>query len=190
LLSIAVLGSSRAGEDSRDYQQALVVGREIARRGGRVVCGGDGGVMEAVCRGAAEAGGANLGVLLGTGEPNRWVSEVIREADLAGRLRRLRDESSSAIFLPRGLGTMLEIAWMAESITKAYVAPRPLVFLGLFWRRTVALAVAQAAGPGAKALTASIRFVSTPEDAVATVFEPLGGRGTARSPAEITRTNS
>lgn len=130
------------------------------------MCGGYGGVMEAACRGASEAGGTSLGVLLQDGEPNRWVSEVVREPDLAGRLRRLRDESSAAIFLPRGLGTMLEIAWMAESVAKRHVPARPLVFLGPFWRRVVARAVGEAVGPGAPALAGSIHFVSTPESAV------------------------
>jgi len=169
-LSIAVLGSSRTAEDSPDYRDALTIGREIARRGGRVVCGGGGGVMEAVCRGAAETGRRSLGILVGSGEPNRWVSEVVREPDLGRRLQRLTDESSAAIFLPRGLGTMLEIAWMAESVTKALAPPRPLVFLGPFWRRKVALAVAEAAGPGAEALAKSVRFTSTPEEAVAEAY--------------------
>jgi hypothetical protein len=53
---------------------------------------------------------------------------------------------------------------------KARVAPRPLVFLGVFWRRTVALAVTEAAGSGAEALAESIRFTSTPEDAVAAAY--------------------
>jgi uncharacterized protein (TIGR00725 family) len=170
LLSVAVLGSSRALPDSPDYQNALRIGQEIARRGARVVCGGYGGVMEAACRGAAEAGGRSLGVLLEDGEPNRWVSEVVRESDLSGRLRRLRDESSAAIFLPRGLGTLLEIAWMAESVAKEHVPARPLVFLGPFWRRVVARAVAEAVGPGASALADSIRFVSTAEAAVDGAF--------------------
>lgn len=165
-VSIAVLGSSRAGPDGPDYQNALAIGREIARRGGRVVCGGYGGVMEAVCRGASEANGTSLGVLLEDGEPNRWVSEAVRVPDLGARLRRLSDESSAAIFLPRGLGTLLEITWMAESIAKGHVSPRPLVFLGLFWRRTVALALAEAVGPGATSLGGSIRFVALAEDAV------------------------
>lgn len=169
-LSIAVLGSSRAAEGSPDYENAVAIGREIARRGGRVVCGGTAGVMEGVCRGAAQAGGRSLGILLGAGEPNQWVSEVIREADLGSRLSRLTGESAAAIFLPRGLGTMLEIAWMAESVTKALATPRPLVFLGLFWRRTVALAVTEAAGPGAPALAESVRFCSTPGDAVAEAY--------------------
>jgi uncharacterized protein (TIGR00725 family) len=170
VFSIAVLGSSRAAEDSPDYRHALEIGREIARRGGRVVCGGYGGVMEAASRGAAEAGGAVLGVLFSGGEPNRWVSEISRETDLAARLRRLRDESSAAIFLPKGLGTMLEIAWMAESIAKAHIPPRALVFLGTFWRRTVALAVSEAAGSGAEKLASSIHFVSTAEEAVARAY--------------------
>jgi hypothetical protein len=169
-LSIAVLGSSRTSEDSPDYQHALAIGREIARRGGRVVCGGGGGVMEAVCRGAAEAGGRSLGILVGSGEPNPWVSEVVRELDLGRRLQRLAGASAAAIFLPRGLGTLLEIAWLAESVTKALAPPRPLVFLGPFWRRKVALAVAEAAGPGAQALAESVRFTSTPEEAVAEAY--------------------
>ena len=41
------------------------VGREIARRGAVLVCGGLGGVMEAAARGAFEAGGEVVGVLPG-----------------------------------------------------------------------------------------------------------------------------
>ena len=173
MLSIAVLGSSRTAVDHPDYEKAFQLGVLIARRGGRVVCGGYGGVMEAVSRGAADAGGRVLGVLLSEGDPNPWVSDAVREADLSGRLRRLRDESSAAIFLPRGLGTLLEIGWMSESIAKALVPPRPLVFLGTFWRRAAALAVDGAAGPGAEALGRSICFVRTPEEAVATTFSRI-----------------
>jgi predicted Rossmann-fold nucleotide-binding protein len=126
--------------------------------------------MEAVCRGASEGGGSSLGVVLGSDEPNRWVSTVVREGDLSARLRRLRDETSAAIFLPRGLGTFLEMTWMAESIAKGHVPARPLVFLGLFWRRAAALAVAEAVGPGASGLAGSIRFVAGPLEAVEAAF--------------------
>jgi uncharacterized protein (TIGR00725 family) len=170
VFSIAVLGSSRAVQGSPDYERAVEIGREIARRGGRVVCGGSGGIMEAACRGAAEAGGTSLGVLFPGGEPNHFVSEAVRENDLGARLRRLTDESSAAIFLPRGLGTLLEIAWMAESIAKGRIEPRPLVFPGVFWRRTVELAITEAVGPGAEMLARSIHFVSTAEEAVARAY--------------------
>lgn len=168
--SVAVFGSSLAAEDSPDYTNAVAVGRGIAERGGRIVCGGGGGVMEGVCRGAAEAGGKSLGVVIGDAAPNRWVTAVVREADLAARLRRLRDESESAIFLPRGLGTMLELAWMVESIVKGEIAPRPLVFLGFFWRRTVALALFEAVGSGAGALAEKFQFTSGPDEAVAAAY--------------------
>ena len=44
---------------------AEAVGREIARRGAVLVCGGLGGVMEAAAKGATEAGGVVLGLLPG-----------------------------------------------------------------------------------------------------------------------------
>jgi len=124
--------------------------------------------MEAACRGASEAGGQSLGVLLaGRGEGNQWVSESVREPDLPARLRRLRDESNAWLFLPRGLGTMLEIVWIAESVVKGDVAPRPFVLLGDFWRPTVETALAEASNPsGAMALRNCIRFATTAPEAV------------------------
>jgi uncharacterized protein (TIGR00730 family) len=170
--SISVFGSSLPAEGSAAYQQAQELGSEIARRGGRVVCGGYGGVMEAACRGAAEAGGASVGVILqGRGAPNRWVTESIAEADLPERLRRLRDLADAWIFLPHGLGTMLELVWIAESVVKGDARPRPFVLLGDFWRLTLETALAEASSSShTAALRASIRFAATPAEAVAAVF--------------------
>lgn len=55
------------------------VGRELARRGVTVVCGGLDGVMEAVCRGAKTEGGVTLGILPGNDptEANPWVDYPI-----------------------------------------------------------------------------------------------------------------
>lgn len=41
------------------------VGREIARQGAILVCGGLGGVMEAACKGASSEGGLTIGILPG-----------------------------------------------------------------------------------------------------------------------------
>ncbi|MBF0516018.1 MAG: TIGR00725 family protein [Nitrospirae bacterium] len=43
--------------------QAQLTGRLIAQKGGLLVCGGLGGVMEAACKGAKEAGGLTVGIL-------------------------------------------------------------------------------------------------------------------------------
>jgi len=60
---IAVIGG---GEPSpTEARQAEEVGRELARRGAIVVCGGLGGVMEAACRGASAGGGLTIGILPG-----------------------------------------------------------------------------------------------------------------------------
>ena len=60
---IAVIG---AGRCSREIAQiAEDVGRELGKRGLTLVCGGLGGVMEAVCRGAKETGGQTIGILPG-----------------------------------------------------------------------------------------------------------------------------
>jgi uncharacterized protein (TIGR00725 family) len=169
LISVGVFGSSLPLEGSAAYEEAREVGREIARRGGRVVCGGQGGVMEAACRGASELGGKSLGVLLsGRGQGNRWLTERVAEPDLPARLRRLRNESQAWIFLPRGLGTMLEVVCVAESVVKGDVTPAPCVFLGEFWRPTVETALAEASSAeGAAALRSCVLFAAAPAEAVA-----------------------
>jgi uncharacterized protein (TIGR00725 family) len=60
---VAVVGPGEASPD--EIEAAERVGRELARRGAVVVCGGLGGVMEAACRGAKEEGGTTLGILPG-----------------------------------------------------------------------------------------------------------------------------
>ena len=61
---IAVIGSSNPAFDEH-LDLAEQVGRELARRGATVVCGGLSGIMEAVCRGAKAEGGMTIGILPG-----------------------------------------------------------------------------------------------------------------------------
>ena len=58
---VAVVGGGEAGTDA--VAVAEDVGRELARRGAVVLCGGLGGVMEAACRGAKAEGGTTVGIL-------------------------------------------------------------------------------------------------------------------------------
>ena len=52
------------------FALAEAVGREIARRGHRLICGGMNGVMEGACKGAKAAGGTTIGILPGD-DPTR-----------------------------------------------------------------------------------------------------------------------
>ena len=167
-MNVGVFGSSLPAEGDAAYADAWELGREIARHGAGVVCGGYGGVMEAACRGAAEAGGRSIGVVLaGRARPNEWVRETAVASDLGDRLRRLRDLSDAWIFLPRGLGTMLELLWMAESVVKSDVSPRPLVLLGVYWQALLESALAEASSPaGAQALRNVVRSAATAPAAV------------------------
>ena len=61
---IAVVGGNEASPEN--LHLAEEVGRELARRGVALVCGGLGGIMEAACRGAKEAGGTTVGILPGS----------------------------------------------------------------------------------------------------------------------------
>ena len=83
-LIVSVIGAGAANGET--IALAERVGRELAERGAVVVCGGLGGVMEAVCRGAKSAGGATIGILPGfcpeTTPPTRtggWTSRSARE---------------------------------------------------------------------------------------------------------------
>ena len=71
---IAVIGSSRP-TNIEHVALAEQVGRELAKRGVQVVCGGLTGIMEAVCRGAKAEGGLTIGILPGQSstEANQYV---------------------------------------------------------------------------------------------------------------------
>ena len=70
---ISVIGASEPSP--RVEALAESVGAELARRGMTVVCGGLGGIMAAVCRGAKSEGGATVGILPGDSpaDANPWV---------------------------------------------------------------------------------------------------------------------
>jgi uncharacterized protein (TIGR00725 family) len=60
---VAVVGSGEASPE--ELSMAEDVGRLVAQRGGVLVCGGLGGVMDAACRGARAQGGTTIGILPG-----------------------------------------------------------------------------------------------------------------------------
>ncbi len=60
---IAVIGGGNCTK--KEAKLAEEVGRQLARRGVTLVCGGLGGIMEAACKGASLAGGTTVGILPG-----------------------------------------------------------------------------------------------------------------------------
>jgi len=60
---IAVIGAGQPSPE--EANTAEEVGRELARQGATLICGGLGGIMEAACRGASSEGGLTIGILPG-----------------------------------------------------------------------------------------------------------------------------
>jgi uncharacterized protein (TIGR00725 family) len=106
---VAVCGASKATADqSRDAEE---VGRLLAERGAIVLCGGFGGVMEAVSRGAREAGGTVVGILPGTdrAEANPHLSLALATGLGQARNAVIVTAADSVIAIGEGWGTLSEI---------------------------------------------------------------------------------
>ncbi|WP_332450764.1 TIGR00725 family protein [Methanoculleus sp.] len=107
-MQIAVIGR---GDCSREeYATAEAVGRLIAQNRATVCCGGLGGVMEAACRGAKEAGGTTVGILPDTGDGNPYLDVVVRTGMGHARNVVLVHSADAVIAVGGGYGTLSEIA--------------------------------------------------------------------------------
>src|SRR5438309_227477 len=91
---------------------AEAVGRELARRGAVVVCGGLGGVMEAVCRGAKLEGGLTVGILPGDdrGAANPYVDVAVPTGMGEARNALVVRAADVVIAVGGEFGTLSEIA--------------------------------------------------------------------------------
>ena len=109
---VAVVGPGSATDDSQSTADAEVVGGALARRGVVVVCGGLGGVMAAVCRGAAAAGGTSIGLLPGADRSaaNAWVTHALPTGLGEARNACVVRSADAVIAIGDGYGTLSEIA--------------------------------------------------------------------------------
>jgi uncharacterized protein (TIGR00725 family) len=93
------------------------VGREIARHGAALVCGGLGGVMEAACRGAAGEGGLTIGILPGDNRQsaNPYVKIPIVTGIGYARNVAVVKTALAVIAIDGSYGTLTEIGYALQS---------------------------------------------------------------------------
>ena len=107
---VAVIGGNRCSKEMARMAEA--VGRELAKRGAILICGGLGGVMEAACRGAKAEGGLTIGVLPGTSryDANPYVDIPIVTGMGEARNVIIVRTAQAVIAVDGEYGTLSEIA--------------------------------------------------------------------------------
>jgi len=115
------------------------MGRMLGVNGFDVTTGGYTGVMEAVSRGAAEAGAHVVGVTMSQFEdrPNPYLIDEVRVPNFYVRFRWLIDHVDGFIAMRGGMGTLAEMVFAWQKLSLRMFAERPLVLVGLEWRRVL-----------------------------------------------------
>jgi uncharacterized protein (TIGR00730 family) len=133
---VTVFGSSRPREGDHDYEDARILGRSLAKHGFSVCSGGYAGVMEAVSRGAKEAGGRTVGVtadFFTNAKLNAWIDEEVRVKTWEERLFELIRRADAFVACKGGTGTLVELAVVWEMLNKSVMPAKPFAVLGNFW---------------------------------------------------------
>ena len=122
---ISVCGSDGSDDYLSRYalEAAENVGRFIARRGGVVICGGRGGIMKAVCKGAKEENGITVGILPESKEEANDYIDIPIVTGLGHRRNFLIVDTAEAVIAIGGRwGTLNEISF-------SMVFEKPLILI-------------------------------------------------------------
>jgi len=180
--AVSVFGSARTRTDSPEYAAGRAIGAALAEAGWAVITGGGPGVMEAVNRGAQEAGGLSVG--LGIELPfeqhlNDWVDLGLNFRYFFARKTMFVKYAQAFVILPGGFGTLDELFESLTLVQTHKVNQFPVVLLGvafwtplLDWIRTTMLSHGYIA-PGDVGL---LRLTDSVEEAVAIISAAAEGR--------------
>jgi uncharacterized protein (TIGR00730 family) len=136
--AVACFGSARTKPDNPTYAQGEELGRKLSEAGFAVITGGGPGAMEAVNKGACEAGGTSVG--LGIELPfesglNQWVDIGINFRYFFARKTMFVKYAQGFVVLPGGLGTLDELFEALTLVQTQKVTSFPLVLLGVdYWQ--------------------------------------------------------
>jgi hypothetical protein len=138
---VTVFGSARFSADHPYYTMGREVGRLLAEAGFAVMTGGGPGIMEAVNRGARDAGGVSLGCnirLPREQKPNSYLDKFVEFEHFFVRKVMLVKYSSAFIVMPGGFGTLDEAFEVVTLIQNHKLDSFPVVALGgAYWEELV-----------------------------------------------------
>jgi uncharacterized protein (TIGR00730 family) len=136
--AVSVFGSARTPRDHPEYATGLALGTALAQARFAVITGGGPGVMEAVNRGASEAGGISVG--LGIELPfeqklNDWVDLGITFRYFFARKTMFVKYAQAFVIMPGGFGTLDELFEALTLVQTRKVTRFPVVLFGSeYWR--------------------------------------------------------
>jgi len=142
-MNVTIFGGAQPQAGSEAYEEARLLGSLLAQNGHTVITGGYMGTMEAISRGANEAGGHVIGVTCIDIENwrgsklNQWVKEEIRKQTLIERLHVLTSHCDAAMALSGGAGTLTEIALMWNLMVIESLPRKRLILIGDGWKNTL-----------------------------------------------------
>ena len=143
---VAVIGAGEA--DPKVAALAREVGRELARRGAIVICGGLGGVMAAAAKGVQDEGGVSLGILPGQ---DRGLANPHLTYAIPTNLGHARN-----VVIAHAADAVIAVGGSYGTISEAAIAlklGKPVVALGTDWSLP------------------RLKTAHTPQEAVALAFE-------------------
>ncbi len=140
-MKISVFGGAHLNKKDSAYQEAYRLGKLLAENGHTVLSGGYIGIMEAVSRGAAEAGGHVIGVTCDEIEKwrpmnaNAWVKEEWHLPTLRDRLWSLIENCDLAVAMPGGVGTLAEITTLWNHLIINALPAKSVILIGEGWKQ-------------------------------------------------------
>ena len=110
-MRVSVIGGSSVSD--RTYERARELGQQLAAHDHTVICGGRGGVMEAVCQGAGQQNGQTIGILPGPDPSgaNEYVETAIATGLGEARNAVVVRNGAAAIAVDGGPGTLSELGF-------------------------------------------------------------------------------
>jgi uncharacterized protein (TIGR00730 family) len=131
--AVTVFGSARARPGDADYQYAEDLGRALAKAGHAVITGGGPGHMEAVNKGAFEAGGQSIGACIELPheeKPNAYLTRVVSFRYFFVRKVMFVKYTKAFVILPGGFGTLDELFEAVTLVQTRKVAAFPVILAG------------------------------------------------------------
>jgi uncharacterized protein (TIGR00730 family) len=135
--AVSVFGSARTRPGSPEYDAGIALGAALAHAGYAVITGGGPGTMEAVNRGASEAGGVSVG--LGIELPfeqklNDWVDVGVNFRYFFARKTMFVKYAQAFVIMPGGFGTLDETFEALTLVQTSKVTRFPVVLYGVdYW---------------------------------------------------------